>query len=235
MKNLKYMLLFAALVLATASCDNRNIRQVVKELSEAPVDTAGMTAVTIKTNDFTSVEIDCFADVTYHQTDDGTAPSVTLKARKEVLQNMSNKVDDGELEILIDRRYRMPEKAVIVIDIYAPFVSKFSINGGKCLRLGKINISSPLDLSIDGVGSMTADTINAPEITASLNGAGSVDLKGITANRIAADLNGAGEITLSGSSGETRAEINGTGTIDLSQLKSSGRVSKKINGAGTVR
>ena len=53
MKNLKYMLLFAALVLATASCDNRNIRQVVKELSEAPVDTAGMTAVTIKTNDFT--------------------------------------------------------------------------------------------------------------------------------------------------------------------------------------
>lgn len=235
MKNLKYMLLFAALVLTTASCDNRNIRQVVKELSEAPVDTAGMTAVTIKTNDFTSVEIDCFADVTYHQTDDGTAPSVTLKARKEVLQNMSNKVDDGELEILIDRRYRMPEKAVIVIDIYAPFVSKFSINGGKCLRLGKINISSPLDLSIDGVGSMTADTINAPEITASLNGAGSVDLKGITANRIAADLNGAGEITLSGSSGETWAEINGTGTIDLSQLKSSGRVSKKINGAGTVR
>ena len=235
MKNLKFLLLIAALLLTTASCDNRNIKQVVKELSEAPVDTAGMTTVTIKTNEFTSVEIDCFADVTYHQTNNGTAPSVTLKARKEVLQNMSNKVDDGELEILIDRRYRMPEKAVIVIDIYAPFVSKFSINGGKCLRLGKIDISSPLDLSIDGVGAMTSDTINAPEITASLSGSGSIDLGGITANRITAILNGAGEIMLAGKSGETTTEINGAGTIDISQLKSSGRVSKKINGAGTVR
>ena len=235
MKHLNIILTIAVFVLTATSCDNRNIKQVVKELSEAPVDTTGMTTVTINTNEFSAVEIDCFADVTYHQTDNGTAPSVKLRARKEVLQNMSNKVDDGELEILIDRRYRMPEKAVIVIDIYAPFVSKFSINGGKCLRLGKIDISSPLDLSIDGVGAMTSDAINAPEITASLSGSGSVDLKGIDTNRIATSLNGAGTIALQGKSGETSVEINGAGVINISQLKTSGKVSKRINGAGLVQ
>jgi hypothetical protein len=64
------LLLFLLLTVHVTSCDNRNIHQVVKEIAEAPVDTAGLTSMTIRTNDFSSVEIDCFADVTFHQQKD---------------------------------------------------------------------------------------------------------------------------------------------------------------------
>lgn len=213
-------LMCGILLLTMAACDNRNIHQVIKEIAEAPVDTTGLSAKTVQTNHFSGVEIDCFADVTFHQTVAGMAPYVSLKAIDEVLDHVSTKAKDDRLVISTDRRYRMPEKAVVIIDIYAPFVSSFMLNGGKCLRLGNLQLSSPLTLEVAGVGALTADSLVCPEITVRLEGAGSVDLKGVMTQRLDASLTGNGQMFFAGQSRTTNVDISGEGTVNTDKFKS---------------
>lgn len=211
----------------TDACDRRDIHQVVKEMAEAPVDTTGFTVKTVQTNNFSGVEIDCFADVTFHQTDAGTPPHVRLMAPDEVLGHVATKTADDMLLISTDRRYRMPEKAVIVIDIYAPFASKFTLNGGKCLRLGRLHLNSPLTLDVDGVGAIVADSLAAHEVYITLDGSGSVDLRGMVTDRTDAAVNGTGNIYLAGRSRTVNVSATGGGHIDTSHLESTPSVPAK--------
>lgn len=226
MKKTVLFSLLLALACSLASCDNKNIRQVVKEIAESPADTTGMVKQVVRTNAFSDVEIDCFADVTFHQTASNTAPYVVLQALNDVLTHVNVKTTEDMLLISTDRRYRMPEKAVVVIDLYAPFISKFMLNGGKCIRLGTIRLNSPLTLEVDGIGAITADVLNAPEVHASIDGAGSIDLKNIETTRLTTIVNGTGQIVLSGHAVEAGVSINGTGTIDYSALKIDDRIRK---------
>lgn len=206
-------LLFCGLfLLAVTACDNRNIHQVVKEIAEAPVDTAGMEENMLQANVFSEIEIDCFADVTFHQ---HNSFFIKIKARPEVLPHVSVKNTDCVLRLSTDRRYRMPEKAVIAIDISAPSLNKAMLNGIKCLRLGNIKQSSPLHLDINGVGAITANTVIVPEISCNLVGAGSIDLKGIDTQRLTAELTGSGNIYLQGRCDKQIFKQTGTGTISF--------------------
>ncbi len=218
---------------ALYSCRKTNIYETVKAMSVAEVDTAGFESKTLQTNDFNAVEVDCFADVTYHQTPNGTPPHVTVSAPADVLGNLDVKTENGELEIRVKRGYRMPKRAVAVIHLYAPFVSSFSLHGGKCLRLGTMSISSPLSLTLDGVGSLTSQKVEAYEIRAELNGAGNIDLNGIRTQRLTASLNGAGKVRLDGTCTEAYLDLNGAGDIDISALKSR-NVRRSVNGVGNI-
>lgn len=202
---------------ALTACDNRNIHQVVKEMAEAPVDTTGFTTQTVQTNAFSAVEVDCFADVTFHQSP-ADSMSVRLSANKDVLAHTSVRVIEEKLYIATDRRYRMPESAVIAIDIYAPFVSSLMLNGGKCLRLGTLRLSCPLSLEINGVGALCADTIAASEVSLTLNGSGSIDLKGLDTERLTGTINGSGRVLLAGRAATSDVAINGAGSVDTSAL-----------------
>lgn len=216
------------LAVSLASCDSRDIRRVVKEMAEAPVDTTGFVLQTVHTNNFSIVEVDCFADVTYHQTPAGTPPYVRIKALREVMEHLSTDVRDGQLGIQVSRRYRMPEKAVVVADIYAPFVSKFILDGGKCLRLGRVDISSPLSLELAGVGALTADTLSAPEVSVELGGTGSADLRSVSTGRLKAVLHGAGMLTVQGRCDEAFLELTETASADVTALKSTRGMHRRL-------
>lgn len=216
-------------------CQKTNIYETVKAMSVAQVDTTGFVSKTLQTNQFTSVEVDCFADVTYHQTLSGTPPRVVLSAPPEVMDHLSAKTENGELGIHIDRGYQMPNRAIVVVHLYSPFVSSFSLQGGKCLRLGQMSISSPLNLTLDGVGALTAEKVEAYEISAELNGAGNIDLHGIRTERLTADLNGAGNISLAGTCTDAYLNLNGAGNIDISGLKSQHPAQRSVNGVGNIK
>lgn len=226
MKKIALYCLLAACAAAFSSCDNKNIQQVVKEIAEAPADTTGMARQVVQTNAFSDVEIDCFADVTFHQTDSGEEPYVELHALSDVLSHVNVKTTEDMLLISTDRRYRMPEKAVVVIDLYAPFISKFTLNGGKCIRLGRLRLNSPLTLEVDGIGAITAEKLEAPEVYASIDGSGSIDLRGIETLRLSASVNGAGQIFLAGHAAEANVGINGVGSVEHGGLRTDKAVGK---------
>lgn len=220
-----FLLSFLSLL---ASCDSRDIRRVVKEMAEAPVDTTGFVLQMVRTNDFSVVEVDCFADVTYHQIPADASPYVRVKALREVMEHLSIGVRDGQFGLFVNRRYRMPEKAVVVADIYASFVSKFILDGGKCLRLGRLDISSPLSLELTGVGALTADTVSAPEVSVELGGAGSVDIGSLRTGRLRAVLNGAGMLVMRGECEESFFELSEESRVDVSGLKSHAGMHRKV-------
>lgn len=185
MKNfIKLTPIVLMMLLAFASCDDRNIQQVIKEIAEAPVDTTGMQRKSILTSAFSSIYIDCFADVTYHQIAIDDVPRVELKAIPEILEQLKVDVDDNELAIGINRRYRMPEKAVIVIDVYAPYVSRVISDGTKCIRLGQMKMSTPLEVDMEGIGALVCDSLYVPELLIAQSGAGSVHLKGLNLQKL---------------------------------------------------
>ncbi len=213
--------LLAALCLC--SCDKRDIHKVVKDMAEAPVDTTGFSTTWVHTNVFSAVEIDCFADVTFHQTGEA-GTYLRLRADKEVLEHISTRTNEDVLLVATDRRYRMPEKAIIVIDIYAPYANKFTLNGGKCLRLGKLTSSSPVALETYGnIGAITSDSISAPEISIPHEGDGSVDLRGIDAHRLTTGIKGDGHVYLSGRADMVKNDISGGGGIDTGKLRKNGQ------------
>lgn len=213
-----FLAALASLALLTSCGERTDIRQVVKDIAEAPADTIGLLSKTVLTNSFSSVEVDGFADVTFHQSFE--APRVRLHAAREVMPHVSVRAVDDDLVIATDRRYRMPDDAVIVVDIYAPFANKFILNGGKCLRLGKLHIASPLSVELNGVGAITADSLKAKELSLEIYGDGSADIKGINVDAINCAINGNGQIILQGQTAtKLRQAVNGIGSIDASQLK----------------
>ena len=238
MRTLVPVALMAALLAGVSpfvSCDNRNIHQVVKEMAAAPVDTVGWPGRSLQTNSFSSVDIDCFADVTYHQTEAGTDPYVELKAPGKVLENVNLSIEDEELKVSLDRRYKMPEKAIVVVNIYAPFVNRFILDGGKCLRLGKVDLTAPLELKVDGnVGTLTGDTLKAHEISLLLEGTGSYHLKGIQTGMLRAKLEGNGSIILEGKCTQSKMTVIGDGKIDIAGLRSDSVGNHQVKGKGEI-
>ncbi len=216
-------LILSALVLLTG-CDKRSVRQVVKDISEMPADTAGLFADTIRTSIFSAVEVDCFADVSFHQTalpsSGDTGPMVRLMASSNVLKHLTVRVTDNVLRISSDRRYRLPEDAVVKADIYAPFSSSFLMNGCKCLRLGKLVQSSPLLLEIYGnIGSMTSESLNAPEIKLKIDGDGTADFRGIDTKTLRVDVNSEGPVVLKGKAETACVKYTRKGSVDTDSLK----------------
>lgn len=218
MKKSFLLVIMSALVVLTG-CDRRDIHSVIKEMAEAPVDTAGFDSRSLHTNDFSSVEIACFSDITFHQTAPTEMPHITLSAPAEVLENVRCKVLEGELSLTLNNRYKMPDKAVLVAHIYAPFVNKFVMSGGKCLRLGKLKVASPLEVQVYGLAAVTAEQLEAHELRLSLSGAGSLRLQGIQTGRLIAATNGNGDIILSGNCDRADLCINGDGLLDLKGLQ----------------
>lgn len=204
------------LLLALCACTRTDMRQVVKTLAEQPVDTAGFTRRTIQTVPFSALVVDCFADVTYHQ--DTTRCCVVIQAPKSVSEGMRADVSEGVLRIGLDSHYRMPKNVVAVCHVYAPAVGAFELNGGKCLRLGRLVLQAPLRVELNGVGTVTSDELHAPAITAMLDGAGTMDLDGIDTPQLRAELNGVGDIFLGGRTAHKQIMVNGEGNVDTTNL-----------------
>lgn len=192
------IILAILLTLTLNACNRKDLREVIKEVAEDPADTTGMASETFATNPFYTIEINCFADVTFKQSEPGSPSFVRIFADQTVLSHVKVSTTDDILTLSTDRRYKMPEKSVIVAEIHAPFVGQFFISGGKCLRLGHIRLSSPLTLELDGVGALTAERVEAPEVTVKGNGTGSVDLQGINTSRLTVQADNQCYVFLSG-------------------------------------
>ena len=220
--------------MSLSACKPTDTRKVIKAVAEQSVDTTGYKSRTIATEDFVSVEATCFADITYHQIPLDSTARVVLQAPENILDDCSGSVVDGTLRLSLNHSDTHPEEAVAVVHIYAPAVCDFSLVGGKCLRLGKVRMACPMSIVLDGVGSIVADSIAAPELKAVLNGAGHIDLRGVNADAVSATLGGAGIIALEGEARRASAVLNGAGTIDLQGLRTDLAPDCSVTGVGKI-
>ena len=201
------------------SCQNANMNDVVKLLTEQAVDTTGFAARNVELAPFAAVEIDCLADVSFHQTPHGTNSHVRLLAPDELLENIRvNTTSGGVLKIEVDPHFMRTNKDVAVVHVYAPTVNQFVLNGGKCLRLGSVAMQTPVTIELNGVGAVNADALQTPALNVTLDGAGSINLENIDTQRLRAELNGAGNMVLAGKAAKQQITLDGAGYVDTDRL-----------------
>ena len=213
------ILFLLCLCCSLTACKNQSFNEMLKDVAEQQVDTTGYQRRVVYTPDFTSVAVNCFSDITYHQISPESSPYVVLRAPAQVLEHMECVVVNNEcLRLELIPPYRQPESVAFVIDIYAPIIDKFTLNGGKCLRLGEIVRDIPLQVELNGSGAISCQRLVAPDVIAVLNGAGHIDLKQIQVNSVTAEINGVGNIEVSGKAHKTSLHVNGEGYIDTNSL-----------------
>lgn len=220
MKHLIPVIIYICMALAPMACQHTHISQMVKSVTEQPVDTTGYQSRTVRTQPFSAVEINCFSDVTFHQLEPGSECSVRLTASEELLARIkANVSSDGKLTLEPEHNYRTNDNEVAVVHLYAPAVNEFTVNGGKCLRLQELTAQTPVKMVLYGVGTINCTRLKAPEVVTRLEGVGSIDLEGIDTQRLRAELNGVGDIVLAGRAAQQHIMLEGTGHIDTDNLK----------------
>ena len=214
---MKYCIYVAFLVnLLLAACSRSNIRTVVQSLAEQPVDTVGYASQQWTLEAFSAVDVDCFADVRFQKS---SAYGLEVKAPAEVLENMVVKVtDDAELQVSLKHHFKMPEKTVAVLVVKSPCINRFCMSGGKCLRLGQLTQSTPLQVELNGIGSVIADSLVLPQLQLKLDGAGHIAVNGIRTETLSVRVNGAGSARLTGTAGEASLQASGACHIDATEL-----------------
>lgn len=196
-----------------SSCQGTNIRQVVKEATEAKVDTTGMARQELALSPFSAMSVNCFADVTYHPQAQATEPRLELCAPEAVLPNIVVRVAGDELQITTSPGYIMPEKAVVVAELWAPGVSRLRLCGGKCLRLSGVELTCPLSLELVGVSSLQGEGVRAPEVDVHIKGAASARLTALSTARLRLEADGEATIELGGEIGHLDKRLRGGATL----------------------
>lgn len=217
MKRLFPFALAVVVLMGLHACHRTDVRKVAKIIAEQPADTTDYVRHTEKLAPFSSLLVDCFADVTYTQTG-GDDCRIEILAPQQTLPFVETSVRDGQLEVTLNRRHTLPKGRLIVIKVFAPTVTEFELNCGKCLRLGRLSASVPVDLELSGVGAITCESLHTPRLRATLNGAGNIDLCDIQTDDLHTQLNGTGRIVLAGRAAHRKVSIQGEGEVDTSQL-----------------
>lgn len=216
-KSTLYIIL--CILLPLGACQRTNINEVVKGVAEQEVDTSRYVGRTVNVAPFSAVEIDCFADVSYVQTAPGEEYRVSMTTPRHLTGHIDVKVStDGKLTVSIAHNYQMKETDVAVIRVYAPAVNEFTLNGGKCLRLGTVKMTSPVKAVLNGVGAINCTALQAPSVSVTLEGAGGISLSGLDTPKLKVLINGTGNIVAEGRAGQADVKVEGTGNVNTENL-----------------
>ncbi|WP_017733415.1 head GIN domain-containing protein [Nafulsella turpanensis] len=161
----------------------------------------------------------------------GARQSFTIEGDEELLSHVITEVEDGELEIKLEREWQNKnrEKAPI-IRITVPALEALKVTGS-----GHVQTQSPfrndeLELAVTGSGDIVMP-IDTDRLGLSITGSGNMDLEG-RAEEAAIKITGSGEIN-----GEDLAiqncnvKISGSGDC---RIRAEQSIEARISGSGTV-
>ena len=199
MKQIIKLSIVAALLILAASCQ--------KVMADGPVLTQ-----TRDHSSFTSISTSISAIVTYTQSADYR---VEINAQQAVLDNIRSEVANGELRFYYPHGVNIGRHETIRINISAPAVSGFSMNGSGELRCEKLQLTDK-------------------SVRIKISGSGSVNFSEMTAASLEADISGSGKMTVAdGSVQKETCTISGSGDIDFKDLDADD-VTTRTSGSGTI-
>jgi hypothetical protein len=88
-------------------------------------------------------------------------------------------------------------------------------------------------VTLSGAGTITSSGLNAKQLNLTLNGFGTIHFKDLDARSVNVVMNGMGTVSASGRADEVVARVNGTGSVNLPELKTQ-RAAVTISGLGNA-
>ena len=215
---------------------------------------ANLQRITLKAKSFSSIVLNCAADIKLCQKPD-SAGMIVYHIAPEIKDKIHFIVKNGTLECSTDRGVKLTKENISRITIFANSpVKSVAVNGSGDIKVcKKVTLSSnlsasvngsgdidganitvnSLQASVNGSGDIEVSTLKSSNINASVNGSGDLELKQVTANTVNASVNGSGDLTISGTTSSANYALNGSGDISCSPLKAK-IVNANCSGSGDI-
>jgi len=191
---------------------------IIVSLSACTIDMVSgsgrMITETRKVSGFDSIVFSAIGDVIVTQ---GSTEGLTIEAEDNIMPKIVTEVRGSQLYIGFDRQNWQ--------DIVRPTKDiKFT------LSVKNLNL-----VEMDGVGSITAPSFEADNLTVKIGGAGGIKLTGFTASSLSAIMGGAGNVEISGKVDSLEATMSGVGNFSCGDLQTqTAKVSLTGAGGATV-
>lgn len=196
---------------------------------------ANLQRITLKAKSFSSIVLNCAADIKLCQKPD-SAGMIVYHIAPEIKDKIHFIVKNGTLECSTDRGVKLTKENISRITIFANSpVKSVAVNGSGDIKVcKKVTLSSNLSASVNGSGDIDLPSMNINELNLNVNGSGDINGANITVNSLQASVNGSGDIEVSTlKSSNINASVNGSGDLELKQVTAN-TVNASVNGSGDL-
>ena len=163
MKHLKVLLSALLLLVIAASCTFAQKREFTNK--------------TYPIESFSSVKFEAVANIIYTQSN---KVSVTVEGDKELIDKLRITEENGILNIVHDKKYRVRNKKNLTIYISSPSIEEINFDGVGNWTMKGIVKADNLKIDFEGVGNFEALELESNNIKVSYEGVGNLVLGGTT-------------------------------------------------------
>lgn len=192
-----------------------------------------MTTVNASVSDFKAIHISYPADVTIHVVP-GATPSVVLKGKKDIVDNIKTEVLENVLSIDGKQSFKnLFKNNSITAEITVASLNEIQSTGAGDIHIKGVSKFDNLDITLTGASDLKADDITAKKINVTVSGAGDINFIGGKVGSAQYTLSGAGDIkAVNLVTDSVSAQISGAGdaSFDAEQY-----LEVSISGAGSVK
>jgi len=161
-------------------------------------------------NEFSSITLNCSADVVIRDRMLSDKNKVVVKAAANILPLVTTSISGGNLKI--DMKGCVSGNTAIEVYVYVNEISKVKNDGSGTVKSDNVLKSDRFDVALDG--------------------SGAIELK-LRANRVNIDHDGSGRIVLAGNANELEVNHDSSGESELSSMQAE-EAEVNLDGSGTV-
>jgi hypothetical protein len=178
-------------------------------------------------NDFTSIELECSADIFVSQ---GASYSCTVETNENLHGYILIDKDGKNLRIHSDKNLRADKMNIYIT---MPNVEKLVLSGSGNINGKNSFISDKLNLNISGSGNINMDKIKVENLIAEIDGSGNIKLLTGEVKHAKYTISGSGKIEADKiNAKDVDAEIEGSGNV---YCYANDNLKADINGSGSVK
>ena len=183
----KYISLLLALLLTSSVCATAANTKVVASGKIVSKEIKGIAG-------FKEIQTNSSVSVIYHNAAD---TRIVVNASDNVIPYIEVVKKGSRLEVGLKKGVNVRVKnsrADLKVNVYAPEVTAFSVNGSGGIRIATDLKADRLALGVSGSGDIDAYNLSAGEVALGVTGSGDIEVRNVSGKKIAIGVTGSGDI-----------------------------------------
>ena len=183
---------------------------------------------------FKEIQTNSSVSVIYHNAAD---TRIVVSASDNVIPYIEVVKKGSRLEVGLKKGVNVRVKnsrADLKVNVYAPEVTAFSVNGSGGIRIATDLKADRLALGVSGSGDIDAYNLSAGEVALGVTGSGDIEVRNVSGKKIAIGVTGSGDIECKAVSGDVVAlGVTGSGDVKVSSVATD-ELACGVSGSGDI-
>ncbi|MGM9823818.1 MAG: GIN domain-containing protein [Muribaculaceae bacterium] len=223
----KYISMLLALLLTSSVCATAANTKVVASGKIVSKEIKGIAG-------FKEIQTNSSVSVIYHNAAD---TRIVVSASDNVIPYIEVVKKGSRLEVGLKKGVNVRVKnsrADLKVNVYAPEVTAFSVNGSGGIRIATDLKADRLALGVSGSGDIDAYNLSAGEVALGVTGSGDIEVRNVSGKKIAIGVTGSGDIECKAVSGDVVAlGVTGSGDVKVSSVATD-ELACGVSGSGDI-